>query len=107
MIVKQICYYNESDKKYLNNPLDLTAENLINGYEFRDLICNEIKIKTSPDIILHINGEEVHIGEIGVYEIPIREDVEVISLKVEAKSMQYIKEHDFSFLIITFIQKEK
>ena len=106
MIVKQIEYYNETDQKILNNPSDLTAEKLIRGYAFDDIICDEIKIKTSPGIILYINGEEVHIGEVGIYEVPLRENVQVIAIRINEDSIKYIQEHDFSSLTITFIQQE-
>ena len=106
MIVKQIEYYNETKHRSLNNPSDLNAEKLIEGYEFRNIVCDEIKIKTSPGVTLYINGEEILIGDAGVYEIPLRENVEVIAIRVNEESVKYIQEHDFSSLTITFIEKE-
>ena len=89
MIVKQIKYYNESDQKFLNNPLDITAEKLISGSYFYTITCKEIKIKAYPGTVLTINGETV-----------------IISLKVDKESVEFIRDTDLAYFIITFIQDD-
>ena len=106
MIVKQIKYYDEDNKQFLNNPADITAEKLVSGEYFSTITCNEIKIKAYPGTLLTINGEDVIIGEVGVYDILYRENVEIISLKVNEESMEFIKNTPLTYLIITFIQDD-
>ena len=106
MIVKQIKYYDEDNKQFLNNPADITAAKLISGEYFSTITCNEIKIKTYPGTLLTINGEDVIIGEVGVYDILYRENVEINSLKVNEESMKFIKNAPLAYLIITFIQDD-
>ena len=106
MIVKQVKYYNEEEQKFLNNPPDITAEELINGYYFSNVICDEISIYAYPGTILYLNEEKVMIGDAGIYNILLREHVQIISLRVEASSLNFIKEHSYASLIITFIEKE-
>lgn len=106
MIVKQIKYYDEDNKQFLNNPADITAEKLVSGEHFSTITCNEIKIKAYPGTLLTINGEDVIIGEVGVYDILYRENVEIISLKVNEESMEFIKNTPLAYLIITFIQDD-
>ena len=106
MIVKQIKYYDEDNKQFLNNPADITAAKLISGEYFSTITCNEIKIKTYPGTLLTINGEDVIIGGVGVYDILYRENVEIVSLKVNKESMEFIKNTPLAYLIITFIQDD-
>ena len=106
MIVKQIKYYNESDQKFLNNPLDITAEKLISGSYFYTITCKEIKIKAYPGTVLTINGETVVIGEVGVYDILYRENTDIVSLKVDKESVEFIRDTDLAYFIITFIQDD-
>lgn len=105
MIVGQIRYYNESDKALLNQPLGLTAEQLINGTAF-DAIYNEIRVQTYPGTILTLNGEEVHIGEIGIYNILYPENVSIISIQVNRQSIEFIRDNKDAYLIITFMTSE-
>ena len=104
MIVKQIRYYNEDDKQFLNSP-DINAEKLISGECFGNIYCNEIQIKTYPGTILKINGEEVHIGETGVYNILYREGVSIHSLQLDRASIEFIRDTD-NYFVITFILHE-
>lgn len=104
MIVKQIRYYNEDDKQFLNSP-DISAEKLVRGDCFENIYCDEIQIKTYPGTILEINGEEVHIGETGVYNILYREGVSIHSLKLNEASIEFIRDTD-NYFIITFILHE-
>lgn len=105
MIVKQLRYYNEDQKKGLNSPKDLTSEMLISGEYFSPLVCSEIQVECAPGVILEINSEEIYIGEIGKYSIPYREGVLIASLKVKEESMSRIKNDTKGYIIITFIQE--
>ena len=108
MIVKQIKYYNEDDKQFLNNPVDITAEQLASGVKFKDegIVCDEIQIKTYPGTVLYLNGEEVIIGEVGVYNILLREGVHISSIQVDPESIEFIKNTALAYFIITFIVHE-
>ena len=112
MIVKQVKYYNEDDKKFLNNPIDITADKLSaekdeykNNY-FYGIICDEIQIRAYPGTVVTINGEDVIIGEIGVYNILYREKVQITSLVVNKESIDFIKKTPLAYFIITFILHE-
>ena len=104
MIIDQVIYY--QDDYELNNPFGLTKDMLVSGILFNDIICDEIQIKTSPNVILYINNKEILIGDIGIYNIMLKENMKIFTLKVKAESLDYINEHKDSNLIITFIQKE-
>lgn len=107
MIIKQIRYYDEGDNKLLNQPSDITAEKLVSGDYFAGIDCQEIQIKTYPGTKLTINGESVYIGETGVYNILYREKTTVSSLKIDADSIEFIKNNPKEFFVITFILDEK
>lgn len=112
MIIKQIRYYdegyegdlNKKSKKELNQPSDITAEKLVSGEYFKEIKCNEIQIKTYPGTKLEINNESIYIGETGVYNILYRENFHVYSFKIDANSIEYIKNNPKEYFIITFIQ---
>ena len=107
MIVKQVKYYDEGEKQFLNNPIGITAEKLVSGEYFNTITCNEIQIKTYPGTVLRINGEDVVIGEIGVYNILYRENMEITSLTVDKESIDFIKNTPLAYLVITFIQDDE
>ena len=102
MIVRQICYYNESNiHQFLNNPIYLKASDLTNGYTLTDATYNEIQIKTFPGTKLEINGQKIVIGDVGVYNILYEENVDILSIKVENESIERIQQVDDAFLVIT------
>ena len=106
MIVKQIKYYDEGEKQFLNNPVDITAEKLVSGDYFNAVTCDEIQIKAYPGTMLKINGEEIVIGQVGVYNILLAENTEITSLMVDKESIDFIKNTPLAYLIITFIQSD-
>ena len=102
MIVRQICYYNESDVyQALNNPIGLKANDLINGYILTDATYNEIQVKAFPGTKLEINGQKIVIGDIGIYNILYEEQVDVLSVKIDPESVKRIQQFEDAFLIIT------
>jgi len=102
MIVRQICYYNESDVyQALNNPIGLKANDLINGYILTDATYNEIQVKAFPGTKLEINGQKIVIGDIGIYNILYEEQVDILSIKVDLESIKRIQQFEDAFLIIT------
>lgn len=107
MIVGQIRYYGDGNS--LN-------QLLYTGTMQDDLIpdgitCTEIKIKAYPGTILYINGNdkesEIHIGEVGVYNILYSENVEISSIIVDETSLNAINNIEDAYLIITFMAKDK
>ena len=105
MIVGQVRYYNDSDKALLNQPLGVTTQQLIDGIVF-DAVYNEIRVQTYPGTILTLNGEEVHIGEIGIYNILYPENVSIVSIQVNKQSIEFIRDNKDAYLIITFMADE-
>lgn len=107
MIVKQFRYYGKENYQELNAPDTITEEELIAGSLFKDIICQEIRIKTLPGVILEINGETVLIGDAGEYDILYRENVQIITITFNPTSIELLKQNPkTAFFIITFIQKE-
>lgn len=106
MIIKQVRYYNEDQKKELNSPEGLTAEQLISGEYFEPIICSEIRIQCAPGVIVYLNDEEVHIGELGYYQILKEENVSIATLKVKEESIERIKNDTKGYFIVTFILQE-
>jgi len=107
MIVKQICYYDETGiKKNLNNPPELTAHDLTNGLLLTDIIYDEVQIKTFPGIFIEINGQEVIIGETGIYNILYKENVKILTIRVNPESVKLIQKNDDAFLIITAMKND-
>ena len=106
MIVNQIEYYNDSDQKFLNHPEDLRGIDLINGKTFQNIICDEIRIYAFPEADFTVNGQEIHIGPAGVYNILLREGVSILSLTASEQTVNYVKEHDHASITITFIVHE-
>ncbi len=114
MIIKQIRYYDEGyendsnkiSKKELNYPSDITAQKLISGEYFDEVRCREIQIRASSGTKLIINGRIVQIGDVEVYNILYDEDVLIGSLRVDADSIEYIKNDPKAYLVITFILED-
>lgn len=97
MIVGQIRYYGKDN--LLNQP-----DNFSN---LEGISYNEIRIKAYPGTILTINEEEIHIGEVGVYNILYSENVTISSIKVDEASLEAIDNIKDAYLIITFMAKDK
>ena len=105
MIIKQFRYYDEANYRQLNQPSNITVEQLQSGEPFFGIICDEIKIKTLPGVSIVVNGTNVLIGETGIYEIPYREKVQITNLKVTA-GLDLISNNPKAYFIVTFIQNE-
>ena len=97
MIVGQIRYYGKDN--LLNQP-----DNFSN---LEGISYNEIRIKAYPGTILTINEEEIHIGEVGVYNILYSENVTISSIKVDEASLEAIDNIKDAYLIITFMANDE
>ena len=108
MVVGQMRYYNETNRKFLNSPTNVSEQDLISGNWFtkKGIICDEIQIKTYPGVVLEINEEPIMIGETGVYNIPYQKKVKISSIKVDEASMSIIKGIDLAYLIINFMVQD-
>ena len=106
MIIKQYRYYDNKNLKALNNPANVTMEELASGVLFSGIECEEIKIRTLPGVSLTINGQSVLIGINGIYEIPYREKTVIQDLTISKESLDLINNNSEAFFIITFIEKE-
>ena len=107
MVVKQICYYNESDiYQELNYPKGLKASALINGLIFTDAIYDEIQIRAFPGTLLEVNGQSIVIGEIGVYNILYEENMKILTVRVESSSIKTIQQVEDAFIVITVLRDD-
>lgn len=113
MIIKQYEYYHEPsetasdtigkksnpiDKSFLNN---ISKEQLLKGIELT-APCNEIRINATPGVIFYINGEEVVIGEAGIYNILYEEKVSIIAIQVSEKT----NFENVDYIVITLLAED-
>lgn len=113
MIIKQYEYYHEPseitsdtigkksnpiDKSFLNN---ISKEQLLKGIELT-APCNEIRINATPGVIFYINGEEVIIGEAGIYNILYEEKVSIIAIQVSEKT----NFENVDYIVITLLAED-
>lgn len=97
MIVGQIRYYGDGNP--LNQPEIFSN---LEGISY-----NEIRIKAYPGTIIKLNGETIHIGEVGVYNILYSENVKISSIEVDEASLNTINEIEDAYLIITFMANDE
>ena len=113
MIIKQYEYYHEPseitsdtigkksnpiDKSFLNN---ISKEQLLKGIELT-APCSEIRINATPGVIFYINGEEVVIGEAGIYNILYEEKVSIIAIQVSEKT----NFENVDYIVITLLAED-
>lgn len=113
MIIKQYEYYHEPsettsdtigkksnpiDKSFLNN---ISKEQLLKGIELT-APCSEIRINATPGVIFYINGEEVVIGEAGIYNILYEEKVSIIAIQVSEKT----NFENIDYIVITLLAED-
>ena len=101
MTIKQIRYYNTDPYRSLNFPIDVTPAQLSTGHLFSE--SKEIMIRATEGIKFLINGKEVLIGPVGIYNIPLEEGVIIQSLSLVEESTTDKKEW---FVVITFVLNE-
>lgn len=101
MVIKQLRYYDKDLYKSLNEPSDITVEQLVDGYLFSR--SKEIMIRASEGIKFLINGTEVTIGPVEIYNIPLEENVTINSLRLVADSITDKKDW---YVVITFVLYE-
>ena len=107
MLIKQFRYYNKEAYAPLNQPKNLTADQLISGEIFNNITCSEIRIKTLPGVVLTINNIKIMIGDAGEYDLLLREKVLVTDISISEESINMlINNNEKAYFIITFIQKE-
>ena len=98
MIVGQLRYYNEKQKKLSSIDLNVNGE-----YTF-STTCDEIQIKTLPNTNILINDEEnILIGDSGTYNILYPEKVKINKIFLDKKSLERIRKTDWAYLIINFM----
>jgi len=102
MIVKQVIYYSDNKGKNLNT---ISYSDLTHNIEFSNLICDEVKIKTIPGTKITLNNESITIGVTGIYEILYDEKVKILSLSVDEKSANIIKNLTDGYFVATFMVK--
>jgi len=101
MQIKQIRYYSKDLFQSLNYPADITVTQLVNGDLFSE--SKEIMIRATEGLKFSINGTEVVIGPVEIYNIPVEENVKIESLKLIEDSIN--DKRDW-YVVITFILNE-
>lgn len=98
MVIKQLRYYDKDLYKSLNQPISITVDQLVSGYLFSE--SKEIMIRATEGLKFLINGSEVVIGPVEIYNIPLEENVKITSLRLVADSVADKKDW---FVVITFV----
>lgn len=101
MVIKQIRYYSKDLYKSLNYPAEINIAQLVSGELFSQ--SKEILIRASEGIKFLINGTEVVMGPVEIYNIPLEENVSINSLTLVEDSV--VDKKDW-FVVITFVLEE-
>ncbi len=105
--VKQFRFYsnnpNEIDK---NSPTNINKESLISGDIFASYMpISKIGIQAIPGTEFYLNNstEPVIVGNTGIFELDLNDQMEIISLKFNPKSIEFINQNINAYLIIDMI----
>ena len=104
--VRQYRYYSQGSGQ--NQPLDITKKSLINGQIFETTNCYpilQLGIQTMPGTKFYLNGniDPVIVGHTGIYELDMENEIEIVRLTFNKKSMDLIDANENSYLIIDIL----
>ena len=110
--IMQFRYVNDESGGANNYPLGLkasnfstnTAENFLTKYNIKNI--TQLGIQTLPGVRFTINnspGNYITIGQTGIYEIELTDDVIITNLQFDAESLEMINNNNSAFLIIDLV----
>lgn len=103
-VVKQYRFYNELDDTR-NQPSYINMENLINGKVFDSPSCYpilQLGIQALPGTAFYLNSsiDPVVVGFTGIYELDLENQVEIVKLTFNKKSIEAINTNANGYLIV-------
>ena len=104
MNVRQIVYY--KDFSLSNNPIGLNGKGLIGDFVLNNIVYDDIQIDAFPGAKLQINGQDIIIGDVGVYSIMYKEGVHIATIRVSQGTIDVMNQTGNKHLIITLLKKD-
>lgn len=105
--VKQFRYYSDNENERANNnPTNISKDYLVSGEVFAPYMpISQIGIQATPGTAFYLNRstEPIIIGNTGIFELDLNDQIEIIALRFDAKSIQFINENINAYLIIDVI----
>ena len=105
--VKQFRYYSDNINEInKNNPTNISKDFLISGDIFASYMpISKIGIQAVPGTAFYLNKstEPIIIGITGIFELDLNDQIEIVALQFDAKSIQFINENINAYLIIDMI----
>lgn len=98
---RQIVYCNNAS--LMNNPANLTDEDLISGAAFVDYTpLSQLGVQAPPGTKFYVNGNEnpVIVGFTGLFDINLNNGGSINSLSFDRQTLTYIKSNDSAMLVI-------
>lgn len=105
--VKQFRYYSDDISEIENNsPTNINMQSLISGEIFANYMpISKIGIQSIPGTEFYLNNsrDPIIIGHTGIFELDLDDEVEIIALKFDARSLQFISNNINAYLIIDMV----
>ena len=110
--IMQFRYVNDNDNGANNYPSGLessnfstnTTENFLTKYDIKNI--TQLGIQTLPGVRFTINnspGNYITVGQTGIYEIELTDDVMITNLQFDEESLKMINDNNSAFLIIDLV----
>ena len=110
--IMQFRYVNDDSEGTNNYPSGLkasnfstnTAENFLTKYDIKNI--TQLGIQTMPGVRFTINnspGNYITVGQTGIYEIELTDDVMITNLQFDEDSLKMINDNNSAFLIIDLV----
>lgn len=105
--VKQFRYYSEDIENINSNyPSNINKQSLVAGNIFANYMpISKLGIQSIPGTKFYLNNSSspIIIGNTGIFELDLNKQVEIIALRFDAKSIQFINDNFNAYLIIDII----
>lgn len=105
--VKQFRYYSEDVNNINSNyPSNINKKTLVSGETFAKYMpVSKLGIQSVPGTKFYLNNSSspIIIGHTGIFELDLNEFTEIIALRFDAKSIQFINDNLNAYLIIDMI----
>ena len=105
--VKQFRYYSDNISDIENNsPTNINMSSLESGEIFSGYMpISKIGIQSIPGTEFYLNDstQPIIIGHTGIFELDLSDQIEIIALKFDPRSLQFINNNINAYLIIDMV----
>lgn len=105
--VKQFRYYSENIENINSNyPSNINKQSLVAGNIFANYMpISKLGIQSIPGTKFYLNNSSspIIVGNTGIFELDLNKQTEIIALRFDAKSIQFINDNLNAYLIIDMI----